>query len=138
MRFHQPKFCAYFYALIFPLLSLQSSYINAQQNAGIVKGVVTDNNGDPISGVSVIIKNSKTNYTSGTSTDSSGTFTFSQVASGGPYTFTFSNVGFENQTLAGYNIREGNPLSLDIKLKESSATLDQVVVVGYGTQRRKD
>ncbi|MBA4140661.1 MAG: SusC/RagA family TonB-linked outer membrane protein, partial [Segetibacter sp.] len=138
MRFYPLKFSPSFYAFIFLLLILRSSVVNAQQNAATVKGVITNNNGDPISGVSVIIRNTKTNYTSGTSTDSSGTFTFPRIASGGPYSFTFSNVGFENQTMSGYNIREGNPLSLDVKLRESSATLDQVVVVGYGTQRRKD
>ncbi|MEJ7830672.1 MAG: carboxypeptidase-like regulatory domain-containing protein, partial [Segetibacter sp.] len=115
MRFYPLNFSASFYAFMFLLLILRSSDVNAQQNANTVKGVVTDNNGDPLSGVSVIIRNTKTNYTSGTSTDSSGTFTFSRVAPGGPYSFTFSNVGFENQTMSGYNIREGNPLSLDVK-----------------------
>jgi len=138
MRFYPFNFSASFCAFMFLLLILKPSFVNAQQNAAIVKGVVTNDTGDPVSGVSVMLKNTKTNYTSGTSTDSSGTFTFSRVAPGGPYSFTFSNVGFENQTMSGYNIREGNPLSLDVKLRESSATLDQVVVVGYGTQRRKD
>ncbi len=127
-----------FAALIFLLFVLNTPDLNAQERTASVKGVVTNNNGDPLSGVSVIARNTKTNSTEGTSTDNSGNFAFSQVAPGGPYNFTFSNVGYENQTLSGYNIQENAPLSLSVKMKESSATLDQVVVVGYGTQRRKD
>ncbi len=138
MRFHLLKSGLTCYALMFIVFILHASALHAQQRSSSVKGVVTNNNGDPIGGVSVIVRNTKTNFTVGTSTDSSGIFTFSAISSGGPYSFTFSNVGFENQTLSGYNIKENAPLSLTIRMKESSATLDQVVVVGYGTQRRKD
>lgn len=125
------------FALILLLFILHSSNLHAQ-NTSIIKGVVQNNNNEPLSGVSVIVRNSKTNFTSGTSTDSSGIFTFSRVASGGPYSFTFSTVGYEAQTLSGYNIKEDITLSLVVKMKSSMAALDQVVVVGYGTQRRKD
>lgn len=125
-----------FVLLFLPFLSPLNSF--AQTSTSVVKGIVQSTNNELLSGVSVIIKNSKTNFTAGTSTDSSGAFTFSRVPSGGPYSFTFSNVGFETQTLGGYNIKNDITLSLVAKLKASSANLDQVVVVGYGTQKRKD
>ncbi|HZG24249.1 MAG TPA: TonB-dependent receptor, partial [Chitinophagaceae bacterium] len=103
-----------------------------------VRGMVQNSNNEPLSGASVIIRNTATNFRSGTSTDSSGTFTFPRVAPGGPYTFTVSTVGFEDQVLSGYNIKENAPLDLVVIMKSATATLDQVVVVGYGTQRRKD
>lgn len=121
----------------FILASLNFNLL-AQSAPSLVKGVVQNNNNEALAGVSVIIRNTKTNFTSGTSTDSSGGFTFSRVPSGGPYSFTFSNVGFEVQTLAGYNIKDNAILSLVVKMRPNAANLDQVVVVGYGTQKRKD
>lgn len=121
-----------------PSFSLLATQLKAQDRASLVKGVVQNNSNEPLPGVSVIIRNTNTNFTSGTSTDSSGMFTFSRVSSGGPYSFTFSTVGYKSQTSSGYNIKEGITLSLAIKMAATSASLDQVVVVGYGTQRKKD
>ncbi|MEJ7828770.1 MAG: TonB-dependent receptor plug domain-containing protein, partial [Segetibacter sp.] len=128
------KFFSHFFVLIFLLLS-HLSYINAQV-LRIVKGIVQNNNSEPLAGVSVVIRNTKTNFTSGTSTDSSGVFTFSNLSSAGPYSFAFSIIGYENQKLAGYSIKDDAALSLKVILKSSMATLDQVVVVGYGTQKK--
>jgi TonB-linked SusC/RagA family outer membrane protein len=136
MKFNSFKFRASLYGLVFFIL--QFTNINAQKTQSLVKGIVTDNNGAPLPGVSVIVRNTKTNYTAGTSTDTSGTFTFNHVSNGGPYSFTFSIVGYENQLLSGYNIKEDITLSPIIKMTSTAASLDQVVVVGYGTQKRKD
>lgn len=133
MRFNLLKSRAFFAALMF-FVHLQLSGLHAQVKTNLVRGVVLSNIGEPLTGVSVIIRNPKANFSSGTSTDSSGVFTFSTIPAGGPYSFTFSNVGFENQTLAGYNIRENLTLPLEVKMIPTNASLDQVVVVGYGTQ----
>src|SRR4051812_41074016 len=85
-------------APLFLLFVLQPRNTLAQSNS-IIKGVVqNNNNSEPIPGVSVVIRNTRTNFTAGTSTDSSGVFSFSRITSGGPYSFTFSNVGYEPQT----------------------------------------
>lgn len=138
MRLNPLQLKATFYSLLCFLFIFETSDINAQERPGLVKGTVTNEGGDPLPGVSVTVKNTKTNFTAGTSTDSSGTFTFSRVAPGGPYTFSFSTVGYESQPLSGYNIKEDITLSLMVKMKQNVSNLDQVVVVGYGTQRRKD
>jgi len=137
MSFNLPESRVVLIALLF-IFSLQPSAVNAQGRTSLVKGMVQNNDGEPLTAVSVIIKNTRTNFTSGTSTDSAGIFTFSGISSGGPYSFTFSTVGYENQVLSGYNIKEDITLSLVVKMSQSSASLDQVVVVGYGTQKRKD
>ncbi|HZG23257.1 MAG TPA: TonB-dependent receptor [Chitinophagaceae bacterium] len=138
MRANLLRSKATLYALMFLLVMLKISDVNAQERSGLLKGLVKNNNGDPLAGVSVILKHTKTNFTRGTTTDNSGTFTFSRIPPGGPYTFTMSAVGFEDQVLSNYNIEGDAPLSLDVMMKEASATLDQVVVVGYGTQKRRD
>lgn len=136
MRFKLFKSRAILLPLLFLSLSLAPFMAMAQDN-NLVKGVVKGNNG-PLEGVSVIIRNSKTNYSAGTKTDSAGTFSFSHVPAGGPYNISFSMVGFEPQTLSGFSIKAGEPLPLEVDLKTKAGVLDQVVVVGYGTQRKKD
>ena len=127
-----------FYILLCLASILNAFPLQAQERTASVKGFVSNLNGQPVGGVSVIIKSTKSNFTAGTSTDSSGNFTFTRLASGGPYSFTVSYIGYEAQTLTGYNIAENGSLSLAVRLKESASALDQVVVVGYGTQKRKD
>lgn len=111
--------------------------LRAQGKATQVKGLVQSISGEPLPDVSVIIRNANTNFTSGSSTDSAGIFTFA-VPAGGPFSFAFSSVGYQPQTLSGYHIKEGSTLSLVVKLQSTAGILDQVVVVGYGTVRRKD
>lgn len=122
------------------LLILTSFYCGAQEpvKRSFVKGLVQSNNGELLPGVSVVLRNTKNNFTSGTTTDSSGVFVFNRIPAGGPYTFSFSIVNYDPQTLSGYYLKEDASLSLVVKMNGASATLDQVVVVGYGSQKRKD
>lgn len=138
MRFNLRKSRATLYALMLMSSLLQLHELKAQTKTSLIKGVVLNNSNEPLTGVSVVLRNTKNNFTSGTMTDSTGIFSFSKISAGGPYSFTFSMVGYENQTLAGYNIKPEVTLSLMITLVPSAASLDQVVVVGYGTQKRKD
>src|SRR5436305_12178522 len=101
MRFNHIKSSVLFIALTALHCVFLTPQIHAQGRASQVKGVVQNSKNEPISGVTVVMRNTKTNFTSGTSTDSAGTFTFSAVSPGGPYSFTFTNVGFEPQTLSG-------------------------------------
>ena len=132
----------WFDALFLFISLLVFSQSNSQENAGdrstVVKGLVHNAKNEPVVGVTVMIRNTRNNFTSGTSTDETGTFSFPRIPAEGPYSFIFSAVGYETQSLTGYNVKEGTALSLMVKLKDSTSVLDQVVVVGYGTQRRKD
>ena len=123
------------------LLLLQAATppgLHAQERASLVRGMVTNSGNQPVGGVSVIIRNTKNNFTLGTSSDSSGLFTFNRIPAGGPYSFIFSAIGFEKQVVSGYIIKTDATLSLMIKLKDSVSSIDQVVVIGYGTQRKTD
>ena len=124
--------------LVFLTFMLHSPRINAQSGTGQARGVVQNNNNEPLPGVSVIIKNQTTKFTAGTDTDSSGVFTFSGIPAGGSYQFTITAVGFEAQTLTGQTVRNGETLTLNVSLASSAASLDQVVVIGYGVQRKSD
>ena len=124
------------YALVFILFLLRSAHAIAQEK-GSLKGTVLNLNNEPAIGVSVVVKNAKTNYTSGTSTDNTGSFTISNVPFGNNYNLTFSGVGFETQTLMGQTVSADNP-AISVTMKASVATMNEVVVVGYNTQKRGD
>ncbi|MBD0367080.1 MAG: carboxypeptidase regulatory-like domain-containing protein, partial [Flavisolibacter sp.] len=148
MNCNQLKLKGYLLALPFCLFLLhafngtaqevETKGANQAEGASAVRGLVQSSTNEPLAGVSVTVRNTKNNFTSGTTTDNAGMFTFPKLPSGGPYSFTFSAVGYEEQTLSGYNIKENISLSLAVKLMASTKTMEQVVVVGYGTQKRKD
>lgn len=92
-----------------------------------VKGKVTDaTTGESLIGVSVTVKGT----TTGTQTDVNGGFT---IAAPSNSTLIFSYVGYANQQVA-----VGSAASLTIKLLPAANELNQVVVIGYGTQRKID
>jgi TonB-linked SusC/RagA family outer membrane protein len=131
----KPKKLISFAAIILLLLNQKSLWA---QSETLVKGQVNEVNGLPVSGASVIATNQKTNFSSGAITDSMGLFRFTKLPVGGPYSFSISIVGYEPQIMSGYTINEGADISLLIKLKPITNSLDQVVVVGYGSQKKRD
>ena len=92
--------------------------------AATVKGLVVDANGEPIIGASVLLKGT----TNGTITDIDGNFTLQGVKAG---TLVISYIGYKTQEV----VVSGNA-SLKVVLTEDSEVLDEVVVVGYGTQKK--
>lgn len=125
----------YAWRMIVPFL-LFSLFVRAQDNTASVKGTVTDEKGAPLGGVSVMVLNSASNASSGTQTDASGAFTISLRA--GNYRFSFSFVGYQSQTLSGYNLKPGETTTLTVVLNDSAQSLEQVTIVGYGSQRKRD
>jgi len=101
-----------------------------------VKGVVQDSTGNFLFGVTVGAVNTATGYSTGAFTDEKGVFQFPKLPEGGPYTFKFSFVGYEGKEMSGYTIASGSHLSLVVKMKQDNKALDEVIVVGYGTQKK--
>lgn len=89
-----------------------------------VKGSVKDATGEPVIGASVLVKGT----TNGTITDFNGNFSFNNVSSGSTIVVTF--VGYLPQVVRA----SASPLS--IILKEDTKILDEVVVIGYGVQKK--
>ena len=94
-----------------------------------VSGIVTDEAGEPLVGVSVVTGHDG-NLT-GAVTDADGR---DEIAAADGQTLEFSGVGFETARLT----LGGGRTIYDIVLKEDSKLLDEVVVIGYGTVRKKD
>ena len=92
-----------------------------------VTGTVTDKKGDPLPGVTVTVKGSKM----ATSTDNKGVYTLNNVASDAVLRFT--GAGVSNQ-----EISVGGKTSVNAELEASVGDMNEVVVVGYGTARKRD
>ena len=92
-----------------------------------ISGTVQDNTGFPIPGVNVLVKNTS----KGAVTDFDGNFTITDVKKGS--TLTLSYIGYVTKELV---ITDNSKLT--IQLVEDLAQLDEVVVIGYGTQTKKE
>lgn len=121
----------------FLLLMFSVLTIYAQQNTASVKGTVKDDNGNPLVGVSVRAVNSSTSSVAGTQTDPLGVFNFQRLQAGS-YSFTFSMIGVESRNMGGYSLKGGETTTINVTMSDSSQSLDQVTVVGYGSQRKRD
>jgi TonB-linked SusC/RagA family outer membrane protein len=113
---------------IFVLAFLCFSAINVLAQTTALKGKVTDaKDKAPLPGVTVTLDNSTA---TSTQTDANGNYTINAPANG---TLVFSYIGYTS-------LQEpvSNRTTIDVSLVTSSEALEQVVVVGYGTQRRRD
>ncbi|MDR3309351.1 MAG: TonB-dependent receptor [Tannerella sp.] len=117
--------------LCFPL-ALQANRHETTAVAGVyqakkqISGVVTDAEGAPVIGANVVEKGT----TNGIITDADGAFAL-KVNDNAVLKISF--IGFVSK-----EIEVGNQTNLSIRLEEDALSLDEVVVVGYGTARRKD
>ncbi len=116
----------YFTAIIIMIsVAIQAQLANAQDNDGVVRGKVTDNTGEPLIGASVVIDGT----TIGTITDIDGNFTL-KANNGNKLSVSF--IGYETQMV------QVTSSVLSIVLNEESHSLNQVVVIGYGTTKKGD
>lgn len=103
----------------------QSESVNQDKKS--VSGKVTDQNGEPLIGVNVVVKGT----TTGAMTDIDGIYRLENVPTNA--TVEFSYIGYVQQSV---NI--GNRNRLDIILSEDTQKLDEVVIVGYGSFKKRD
>lgn len=109
------------------LLVAVAFVLNATAQDRIVTGKVTDASGKPLANVSVIIKSTKL----GTSTNDNGVYSI--TVSPSSKVLVFSSVG-----LAIQEVSIGNKGIIDVSLQSSEKDLTEVIVVGYGTQKRPE
>lgn len=101
--------------------------VMAVQQGKKVTGVVVDGTGEPVIGANVVVKGT----TNGTITDFDGNYSLEGVPADG--VLVFSYIGYLSQ-----EIPVGNQSMIKVTLKEDTQTLDEVVVVGYGTMKKSD
>ena len=89
-----------------------------------IKGIVVGTDGAPLPGVSIVVKNS----TKGVSTDFDGNFTIANVQKG--EILVFSYLGFTTKEIV-----LNDNIFLNVTLNEDMQSLEEVVIIGYGTQK---
>jgi outer membrane receptor for ferrienterochelin and colicin len=112
------------FLLIFALFALLHTTAYSQNK--VVKGTITDVSGLPIPGANVLVKGTKT----GTTTDFDGKFSVNATQG---QVLVFSSTGSKTQEIA-----VGTNSEINVKLADDIAQLNEVVVVGYGTQKKSD
>ena len=117
-----------YFAFVFLTIVLGSvSAIKAQNNSTSVRGKVTSENGNGLAGVTVTVKGTS----SSTLTSDDGSYQINVPT--GKKSITFSHVGYEDQTVS---VERRSVVNLVMSLSEKE--LENVVVIGYGTQKKKD
>ncbi|MDD4515831.1 TonB-dependent receptor [Massilibacteroides sp.] len=106
----------------FPLLAQDA----ASQNSLVISGTVTDEIGEPLPGVNVIQKDTH----QGTITDLNGKYTITVPNKN--VVLVFSYIGYIPQEF------KANRSEINVKMGEDTETLDEIVVIGYGTAKKRD
>lgn len=105
------------------------TYSTAIQSDVLIKGTIIDDNGIPVAGATIIYKDFPNR---GTASDFDGKYQI-LVNEGGNATLQFSSVGYLTQ-----EIKIGNRIIVDVIMKDSTTSLEEVVIVGYGSVKRQD
>ncbi|GAA3569148.1 TonB-dependent receptor [Snuella lapsa] len=112
---------------LFTLLVIFYVNLGFSQNQKITGTVTSASDGMPLTGVNVVVKGTQT----GAVTDFDGNFTINNVTPNS--TLTFSYVGFKTLEIA-----VNNKTSLSITMEEDTSQLEEIVIVGYGTQKKEN
>lgn len=120
------------------LLCTTGMYSQAQNATNSATGIVKNESDEVLPGVSVLARNASTGFSQTTSTNEKGIFSFKNLPPGTGYQFIISYVGYQTDTLSGYELKDDSRIALSIVLQPANTTLDKVVVIGYGSMRKKD
>ncbi|MDI1307025.1 MAG: TonB-dependent receptor plug domain-containing protein, partial [bacterium] len=112
---------------ILMLFLVFSSIIYGQSEKIKISGKLVDENNQPLPGASVLVKGTN----SGAVTDFEGSYSI--LVGNASSTLTFTYIGYDQKEIA-----VGNQTTVNVKLTPTNNTLNEVVVVGYGTQKKSD
>lgn len=121
--------------VIMLLCSFLSVNQSMAQSRGAIKGMVVNQNDEAVAGVTIVATDSATNATFRAVSNSEGMFEIANLQNGNVYNFSFSSVGYESQNIRGIRVSALQD-AMVVTLSPEVAELDEIVVIGYGTQRR--
>lgn len=120
------SFCLFFYSLL--ITTATHAQDTGNEKTVTIKGIIKNESGEALSGVSVIVKGT----TNGTTTQADGAF---QIIAPVNSTLSISMVGYVNKEIS---VGSANQSDLAIALSSDKLEMDKVIVVGYGTRRKSD
>jgi len=117
------------------IAALISANVNAQETVSALRGIVTDEQGTPLSGSSVQIRNEATGLTRTVRTNESGEFSVRNLPIGDDYSVSVTKEGHAGEKAEGITLNLGQTASLTFDLASSSAdSIEEVVIVGSAPQ----
>lgn len=123
-------------ALVLLFCCLAKNDLLAQTTQASISGIISDDQNKPVPGVSVTVKNESTGFTTRTSTNSQGEYTFKELPLGGPYTIKATYTGLGDQTLSGYMLNQGDLVKANVKMQTAAQTLQAVEINGNGLRNK--
>ncbi|MGY0039013.1 carboxypeptidase-like regulatory domain-containing protein [Pedobacter sp. NJ-S-72] len=124
--------------LMLSLFSFCKNELAAQTTQASVSGIITDDLKKTIPGASVQVRNESTGFTTRTTTNAKGEYTFKELPLGTPYTVTVTYIGFGEQKRAGYSLNQGDALRIDISMQDAVNNLSVVEIVGSGMKNKTE
>ncbi len=104
----------------------------SQVTTSNIKGLIVDQNSEPLPGANVVAIHTPTGTKYGAATNFDGRFNLLNLRVGGPYTITVSFLGYQEQTFNDVFLTLGKTQNVDVTLTEDSQQLDAVVIEGTG------
>jgi outer membrane receptor protein involved in Fe transport len=116
---------------------LVSQFLMAQVTTSGISGTVRNTNNEPMVGATISATHQPTGTVYRTSSLTQGVFNIVNMIPGGPYLFEVSFVGYQNYRQDSITLALGENTRLDVAISSSSSTLQEVVVTGVASTRRK-
>ena len=102
--------------------------IQAQITTSNIKGTVTDDKGEPMFGANVIVLHEPSGTLGGAVVQDNGRYTANNLRVGGPYTITFSYLGYESQIVSDVFLSLGKTTNINAVLTQGGESLDEIVI----------
>lgn len=110
------------------LLSVFNGDLFAQTTQASFTGKATDQENNPLSGASVLVKNESTGFSATTLTNAKGDYVFKELPLGGPYYIQVSYVGFADLKKPGYTLNQGDVVTVNFTLARQASEYSAVTV----------
>lgn len=127
--------------LFFLTLGYLAPHFAAAQQSNTITGTVTSEAGDPLQGATVTLRNQRTNTVSAVTSNETGNFSFSGLYADEKYTLIFEYVGYQRDSITNFSVlndSEANTIIMRLKVADAKTNLDEVIVIGYGTQKKSE
>ncbi|HEX2533385.1 MAG TPA: carboxypeptidase regulatory-like domain-containing protein, partial [Chitinophagaceae bacterium] len=108
----------------------------AQQGSAGTQGTITNDQNEPVPGATITVTDSIRQVVETAVTNSRGSFSLRNLKAGAVYTLVLSHVGFETRTITSFRYGGESVLDQNLQMTAANVAMNEVVVVGYGTQRK--
>ena len=115
-------------------LLLTAAVTTAQVTTSELRGYVTSNN-NPLPGATIIARHNPSGTEYGAIANAEGLYTIGGMRVGGPYTITFSYIGYHDAQVEQIALQLGDPYTLSVELTESSIAVDDIYIIGQSNMR---